>query len=93
MNRRSQRSRSLDFSDTLLVEKFGTWFRVQVAFYDFLFTSSMTICTHHCNEVIASDFAEAGDAYNRMRAAIEKKYPTMVDAWRAFVTANNIGAP
>ena len=77
-----------NFAEPSLVEKYGTWFRVQVAFYDFIFESSFDADASTCNQAIAEDFAESSDPYKRMRDAVEAKYKTMEESWDAFVSSN-----
>ena len=77
-----------DFSNARLVARYGSWFAVQVAFYDFLFESSMKYNARQCNEIIREDFADGSDPYKRAKHAVELKYPAMSRAWTAFLCAN-----
>lgn len=78
-----------NFSDTKLVEKYGSWVRVQVEFYDFLFETAQNICATHFNKAAMEAIADKGygdgsDVYESAVKAIEKHFATYEDAWEQF---------
>lgn len=68
-----------------LVICFGSWTRVQVAFYDFIFGSALEMCPHHSNQAMMQGFLEGSDPYEDAVQAINKKFKTFEDAWSAFL--------
>lgn len=85
----------VNFADPELVSKYGSWIRVQVAFYDFLFTTAMQVCSKHGNQALIADaqeraaageWADGGDLYEDTIRLIELTYASPEEAWRAFVS-------
>ena len=78
----------INFSDPKMLERHGSWMRVQVAFYDFLFVRSSQLCTAHFNkqikEVFEQGFAEGTSAYERMVQGVLQTWNTPEDAWNDF---------
>lgn len=70
--------------DQKLIEKFGSWVRVQVAFYDFIFQQALEMCVHHTNEAMLQGFSDGEDPYEDAVKAIEGKFSSFNDAWAAF---------
>lgn len=72
-----------------LVAKYGSWIRVQVAFYDFLFTEALKLCPAHFKELameeVMAGFAEGEDFYERSVAKIEFAFATPEEAWQLFL--------
>lgn len=83
----------MNFSEPRLVSIYGSWMRVQVAFYDFLFKSAMNLCAKHWNELafeeamttLKEEFNDGGDMYERSIKAIMNLYQKPDDAWHAFL--------
>lgn len=91
----------INFSEPKLVDKYGSWVRVQVAFYDFIFQSGTDLCGTHFNQVVSSEIIEAaasgerawGDGaplYERTVKNIERAFATPEDAWQAFCIAEHV---
>jgi len=77
------------FNNAKLIEKHGSWMRVQVAFYDFLFESALNILPEEFREVavaeaIAGGFADGEDLYERSITGIERHFESFDAAWQAF---------
>jgi len=70
--------------DERLVEKFGSWVRVQVAFYDFMFEQSLDTCATCVNETMIKGFADGMDPYEDAIISIEQNLPSFNEAWKAF---------
>lgn len=70
--------------DKKLVKRFGSWVRVQVAFYDFIFSEALEICPKHSQEAMLRGFADGKDPYEDAVKAIEGKFNSFNDAWVAF---------
>ena len=70
--------------DQKLIEKFGSWVRVQVAFYDFIFQQALEMCAHHTNESMIQGFSDGEDPYEDAVKAIEGKFKSFDNAWAAF---------
>jgi hypothetical protein len=83
---------SLPFDDPALVAKYGSWMRVQVAFYDYIFRIGTELCAKHWKELalkeVADQFADGGDLYERSAKGIMYKFKTAQSAWASFVEAN-----
>lgn len=79
-----------NFSDTKLVEKYGSWVRVQVEFYDFLFETANKLCATHFNqisvfaEVFNGGYKDGSEVYEKAVKAIEKHFPSFEGAWEQF---------
>ena len=78
-----------DFSDPELINKYGSWVRVQVAFYDFLFEKSLEMEAEMFNkivkEAVSGDFEDGAIAYEDAVCKIEHNFPSCQQAWKAFV--------
>ncbi len=68
-----------------LIKSYGSWVRVIVAFYDFLFVTALKMCPKHTTEAFLHGFAEGKDPYEDAIGAIEKRFENFADAWVAFV--------
>ncbi len=75
--------------DLKLIGKFGSWVRVQVAFYDFIFQEALEMCAQHTKETMIEGFADGQDPYEDAVKAIEGKFKSFGDAWAAFNKANS----
>jgi len=73
----------VDFSDPFLVERFGSWVKVQVAFYDFIFKTALDMCGTCFNS--HSNFADGEAFYDQSVATIEKHFASPEEAWSQFV--------
>lgn len=85
---------SLDFTNINLVAKYGTWVKVQVAFYDFIFQESINMCPEHFREKAMQEmcdggFADGEDIYEASVRQIEGMFNTPGKAWEAFVKQNS----
>jgi len=78
----------LPFMEVELVKKYGSWVRVQVAFYDFIFQEGTKICAdcwkEKAIEEIYSGFSDGEDLYERSVKDIEQAFSTPQQAWDAF---------
>ena len=76
------------FDDPLLVAKYGSWVRVQVAFYDFIFKKAISLCPKHFNdkafEEICGGFAEGENLYEQSVKSIEIVFSSFAVAWKTF---------
>jgi len=76
------------FSDEVLIKKYGSWVKVQVAFYDFIFQYAMKMCPKCWKkkglEELFSGFADGENLYERSVIAIEKAFPNFESAWQTF---------
>ena len=70
--------------DSKLIEIFGSWVRVQVAFYGFIFQQALEMCPHHTNETMRQGFSDGENPYEDAVKAIEGKFKSFKDAWMAF---------
>ena len=80
----------MNFSTPALLVKYGSWFRVQVAFYDFLFNAAIELCPEHLNEAMKEEvtsWAESENLYEQTMRIVEKKFKTPEAAWAAFLEA------
>jgi len=82
----------MNLNDPTLVAKYGSWVRVQVEFYDFLFESASKLCTTHWNQsammnALEGGFEDGNDFYETTVKAIEDEFPDVEDAWERFVKA------
>lgn len=83
----------IDFNNEKLIEKYGSWMRVQVAFYDFLFTTALNVCPGHFNELARASveegsFADGEEFYETQVKAITEQFPKQSDAWDKFISEN-----
>jgi len=81
------------FEDKRLIEKFGSWTRVQVAFYDFIFKHALNLCPRHFREKAQEEaatggFADGENLYERSVKIIEETFPSFESAWKAFIEEN-----
>ena len=80
----------MDFNNPELVAVCGSWVRVQVAFYDFLFQSAMKMCPTHWKEMAMDDvskgFCDGEDFYETSVKAIEAGFSSPEEAWISFCT-------
>lgn len=76
------------FSDPKLVEYFGSWVRVQVAFYDFIFQQASKLCPALWKDMFLQEtydgFKDGEDLYDRSVAAIESCFDTFEQAFSVF---------
>lgn len=80
----------MDFDDLELVGKYGSWVRVQVAFYDFIFQKGTKLCATHwkqegMKEIASGNFADGEDFYEKSVKSIENVFPTFEGAWAEFI--------
>lgn len=80
---------AIDFKASTLVAKYGSWIRVQVALYDFLFTEALKLCPAHFKELaieeVMTGFAEGEDFYEQSVTKIEAAFATPEEAWQLFL--------
>lgn len=69
------------FGNPALIEKYGSWIRVQVAFYDFIYQQASRMCASHFNDKAA----ESNKFYDVCTKNIEETFNTFEDAWEAFL--------
>lgn len=77
------------FDNPKLIEKFGSWIEVQVAFYDFIFMEASEMCPEcfrkqAIENVMDGKFADGEDIYEQSIKAIEKTWESFDLAWQAF---------
>lgn len=72
----------INFNYAVLVKKYGSWVRVQIEFYDFIFKTASQMCAAHFNR--HGLFFEGEDFYDEVTEKIEKMFKTTEDAWIAF---------
>lgn len=79
----------MNLNEPELVKKYGSWIRVQVAFYDFLFKKASNLCATHWNQLALEErmtqFKDGGDLYERTVSWIEKNYEQSETAWNEFI--------
>ena len=80
----------IDFSEPRLVAKYGSWVRVQTAFFDFLVELVSGHCAGQFNQeladAIAADGFSATDTYYEHHTRlIEEMFATPTAAWVEFV--------
>jgi len=82
----------LNFRDDELVKKYGSWVRVQVEFYDFLFETGSQLCAEHFREeTVAAEilldgaWADGNPIYEKIISAIEERFKSPQDAWERFI--------
>ncbi len=73
----------IDFSRLDLVQHFGSWVKVQVAFYDFIFTSSLKMGAKEFNK----RWRDGETVYERAAKAIARTYKTPEAAWESFTAS------
>jgi hypothetical protein len=77
------------FGSKKLIDKYGSWVRVQVEFYDFLFETANEVCATCFNQnamdsIANGEFSDGGVFYEKAVAAIESSFDTFENAWRVF---------
>lgn len=80
----------IDFNMKGLVEKHGTWVRVQVEFYDFLFETASELCAKHfreeaTQEFLSGGFADTNEFYEVTIGKLEGLFATPEQAWLQFL--------
>lgn len=83
-----------DFDSLELTDEYGSWVRVIVKFYDFIFQRASALCPKHWNEQAIKEIAEGGfadgeDFYEKNIKAIEQIFPTFESAWEEFISSWN----
>lgn len=73
----------MNFARKDLVEHFGSWIKVQVAFYDWLMLDGLGGMT--ANEFNKLTWKEGTKKYDEMVAKVEERYVTPSVAWTEFV--------
>ena len=80
---------AINFKSPELVAKYGSWIRVQVAFYDFLFTEALKLCPAHFNDLalkeVIAEFADGENFYEQAIAQIEAAFAMPEEAWQLFL--------
>lgn len=87
----------IEFQDSRLVKQFGSWVRVQVAFYDFLFETGTGLCARHFREQLNSEvqagrWADGEGLYEDTVSALEKTFSSPGEAWKAFIESADVDA-
>lgn len=77
------------FNDPEMISFYGSWVRVQVAFYDFLFQHALQLCPEHFREqaiesAMDGQFADGEDFYESSVKKIESSLPDFNSAWVLF---------
>lgn len=62
----------------------GDWMSELIEFYDFVWNSGVELCGEHVNGALIEDFAKGGTLFEKMKEKILEKYPTEIDARKAF---------
>ena len=77
----------MNFTHPVLLQKYGSWIRVQVAFYDFLFMKGYPNLNSisEGKEEMMMDFADGKDPYEKPVRALEKLYNNPNEAWTEFL--------
>ncbi len=76
----------MNLRDGKLVDKYGSWIRVLVAFYDFIFIEANELCATHLNEALQNhEFKDGESLYENMIEKIKDKYSSEIEAWNAFL--------
>lgn len=81
----------INFNDPHLIAKYGSWVKVQVAFYDYLFMQGTKINVDKWRRAAlltaAYNFTEGDELYEQSIKAIEGRFPDPYEAWANFVYA------
>ena len=82
----------MQFDHPSLIKKYGSWVRVQVAFYDFIFQEPLKLCPKHFREkaqeeAMTGGFADGEDFYERSVKTIERHFKSPKQPWREFISA------
>ena len=80
----------IEFDMKCLVKKYGSWVRVQVAFYDFLFMTATKMSPKNFRETVlveiaSGGFADGEGAYEKAMSILEETFATPESAWVAFL--------
>jgi hypothetical protein len=85
----------MNFNDPRLIDLHGdSWIDVQVAFYDFIWKSALTISASEFNEKVLEGarqqieregFSDDSPFFSQQLAVIKKTYRIADEAWNAFV--------
>lgn len=78
------RTTETKMDDIELINRFGSWVRVQVAFYDFIFQYALELCPKHSAEAMLRGWADGKDPYEDAISAIEGTFKSFDDAWMEF---------
>jgi hypothetical protein len=77
------------FDDEILIKKYGSWIKAQVAFYDFIFQEATNLCIgcfkDKCLQEISDGFKDGEFIYEKSIEAIKKMFPTFKKAWDEFL--------
>lgn len=78
------------FKHPELIKKYGSWVKVQVAFYDFLFTTAISMCAKNIHdtlmlEIIIRGFKDGDKPYERLTTILENMFSTEEQAWEVFL--------
>lgn len=87
----------IDFNMKALVKKYGSWVRVQVAFYDFLFETASEMCATcfretAVDEIMQGGFADGENVYETVIDKLEEIFETADAAWLQFIEAEEAEA-
>ena len=79
----------IDFNDPKLVSKYGSWVRVQVEFFDFLFLQALELCPKHFKEKLVDglafdEFQDGADFYEQQVKSLERYWGEPTQAWEEF---------
>lgn len=84
----------INFADEHLIAKYGSWIRVQVAFYDFIFQTALDLCPKHFKDISLQQsldgFADGEEFYERSIKAIEGAFSSPEEAWQAFLQSEKL---
>lgn len=80
----------MGFQTEALVKKYGSWVRVQVAFYDFLFEKASGMCAScftgtAIDNVAAHQWADGCRFYELTIKKLEEIFATPDEAWQSFL--------
>lgn len=77
-----------------LIEKFGTWVKVMIAFYDFVWQKAAEAkpelaqrAADQTSPLALDDFAFGSPFFEQSVLSAAEVFPTMDDAWSAFLKA------
>lgn len=75
----------MNFNEPKLVNYFGSWVRVQVAFYDFIMKTALGKLDLTQEDIL--DFQNETNNYDRMIARCVDEFETPEIAWDLFIKA------
>jgi len=83
------------FDDQRLIEKYGSWFRAQNAFFQFVFKSAIESTAEPVRKPLIEaglhgDYAEREDGLETLIMLIEHIFPSSESAWTAFLKKEGI---